>query len=230
MKLNQWLSACSLLFLVSCGNPPTDKTVAAEDNETTENSVETENKKIILFFGNSLTAGYGVQPDESFPARIQQRIDSLNLPYMVVNAGVSGETTTGGLGRIDWVLKNQKVDIFVLELGANDGFRGIDVNETRQNLMGIIDKVEAANPDVDIILAGMLVPPNMGMEYSKAYEAIFPEVAQQKQVDLIPFLLKDVGGVDSLNQGDGIHPNPAGAQILADNTWVILEKYLQGQD
>lgn len=230
MKLNQWLSACSLLFLVSCGNPPTDKTVAAEDNETTENSVETENKKIILFFGNSLTAGYGVQPDESFPARIQQRIDSLNLPYTVVNAGVSGETTTGGLGRIDWVLKNQKVDIFVLELGANDGLRGIDVNETRQNLMGIIDKVEAANPDVDIILAGMLVPPNMGMEYSKAYEAIFPEVAQQKQVDLIPFLLKDVGGVDSLNQGDGIHPNPAGAQILADNTWVILEKYLQEQD
>jgi acyl-CoA thioesterase-1 len=230
MKLNQWLSACSLLFLVSCGNPPTNKTVAAEDNETTENSVETENKKIILFFGNSLTAGYGVQPDESFPARIQQRIDSLNLPYTVVNAGVSGETTTGGLGRIDWVLKNQKVDIFVLELGANDGLRGIDVNETRQNLMGIIDKVEAANPDVDIILAGMLVPPNMGMEYSKAYEAIFPEVAQQKQVDLIPFLLKDVGGVDSLNQGDGIHPNPAGAQILADNTWVILEKYLQGQD
>ena len=230
MKLNQWLSACSLLFLVSCGNPPTNKTVAAEDNETTENSVETENKKIILFFGNSLTAGYGVQPDESFPARIQQRIDSLNLPYTVVNAGVSGETTTGGLGRIDWVLKNQKVDIFVLELGANDGLRGIDVNETRQNLMGIIDKVEAANPDVDIILAGMLVPPNMGMEYSKAYEAIFPEVAQQKQVDLIPFLLKGVGGVDTLNQDDGIHPNPAGAQILADNTWVILEKYLQEQD
>ncbi len=227
MNLRPLFPALLLLIATGACNSESQKKAPTntEATEQIKSDSHTDNK-VILFFGNSLTAGYGVQPDESFPARIQQRIDSLELPYSVVNAGVSGETTTGGLGRIDWVLKNQKVDIFILELGANDGLRGIPVNETRQNLMAIIDKVRAANPDVEIILAGMLVPPNMGPEYSKAYEVIFPEVAQKKEVDLIPFLLKDVGGVDSLNQEDGIHPNPAGARILADNTWEILEKYL----
>ncbi len=218
-----------VLTLISCGTEPTSTTSGEDEKSIQLETQKTSNKKVILFFGNSLTAGYGVQPEESFPARIQQRIDSLKLPYTVLNAGVSGETTSGGLSRLEWVLKNQKVDIFILELGANDGLRGIPVNETRQNLMAIIDKVQAANPDVEIILAGMLVPPNMGPEYSKAYEVIFPEVAQKKEVDLIPFLLKDVGGVDSLNQDDGIHPNPAGARILAENTWEVLEKYLDNK-
>ncbi len=216
-----------LIFIAGCNSESTTaEPVNTDVSEQSEPKKNTD-KKVILFFGNSLTAGYGVQPEESFPARIQQRIDSLELPYIVVNAGVSGETTSGGLSRLEWVLKNQKVDIFILELGANDGLRGIPVNETRQNLMAIIDKVQSANPDVEIILAGMLVPPNMGQDYSKAYEVIFPEVAQKKEVDLIPFLLKDVGGVDSLNQDDGIHPNPAGARILAENTWEVLEKYLK---
>ncbi len=215
-----------LIFIAGCNTESTTaEPVNTDVSEQSEPNKNTD-KKVILFFGNSLTAGYGVQPDESFPARIQQRIDSLELPYIVVNAGVSGETTSGGLSRLEWVLKNQKVDIFILELGANDGLRGIPVNETRQNLMAIIDKVRSANPDVEIILAGMLVPPNMGQDYSKAYEVIFPEVAQKKEVNLIPFLLKDVGGVDSLNQDDGIHPNPVGARILAKNTLEVLEKYL----
>ncbi len=226
MNLRLLFPALFLLVIVACTSDSAVDTPSEKDSAEQSETTDTSNKKVILFFGNSLTAGYGVQPEESFPARIQQRIDSLELPYAVVNAGVSGETTSGGLSRLEWVLKNQKVDIFILELGANDGLRGIPVNETRQNLMAIIDKVQAANPDVEIILAGMLVPPNMGPEYSKAYEVIFPEVAQKKEVDLIPFLLKDVGGVDSLNQDDGIHPNPAGARILAENTWEVLEKYL----
>ncbi len=227
MKLRTLFGTLAMAFAtLSCNSEPSAQTSEEAENSTRLSTENTSNKKVILFFGNSLTAGYGVQPEESFPARIQQRIDSLELPYTVVNAGVSGETTSGGLSRLEWVLKNQKVDIFILELGANDGLRGIPVNETRQNLMAIIDKVQAVHPDVEIILAGMLVPPNMGPEYSKAYEVIFPEVAQKKEVDLIPFLLKDVGGIDSLNQDDGIHPNPAGARILAENTWKVLEKYL----
>ncbi len=227
MKIKALYPALLLSFALFSCNGETEKTINKENEIEETEQTKTTSKKVILFFGNSLTAGYGVQPDESFPSRIQQRIDSLELPYTVVNAGVSGETTTGGLGRVEWVLKNQKVDIFILELGANDGLRGIPANETRQNLMAIIEKVREANPEVKIILAGMLVPPNMGPDYSKAYEVVFPEVAEVKEVDLIPFLLKDVGGVDSLNQDDGIHPNPAGARILAENTWDVLEKYLE---
>lgn len=217
----------ALFTLGACHTEPEPNASEANAESTEPGYKMTADKKVILFFGNSLTAAYGVKPEESFPGRIRQRLDSLGYNYQVVNAGVSGETTSGGLGRIDWVLSRQEVDIFVLELGANDGLRGIPVKETRQNLKKLIDKVRAKNPDVEIILAGMMVPPNMGPDYSQEYEAIFPEVAQTKEVDLIPFLLKDVGGVDSLNQDDGIHPNPKGAKIVAQNVWEVLEGHLE---
>ena len=181
----------------------------------------------ILFFGNSLTAGYGLDdPNKAFPALIQQKIDSLNLNYTVTNAGLSGETTAGGKSRLNWVL-DQEVDVFVLELGANDGLRGIPLEETRKNLQAIIDAVRAKNPETKIVLAGMQLPPNLGADYTKGFQEIFPQLAEKNNTALIPFLLKDVGGIARLNQGDGIHPTAQGAEIVANNVWEILSPILQ---
>lgn len=224
----KYLYPLLLAFLILAGCTQTSET--ASKDQAIPQKKETENqkpKKVILFFGNSLTAGYGLKPEESFPARIGQRLDSLGFPYKVVNSGVSGETTSAGLSRIDWVLSRQPVDIFVLELGANDGLRGIPPEETEKNLKAIIDKVQDTYPNAEIILAGMMVPPNMGSHYSQTYEKVFPEVAEDKDVALVPFLLEDVGGVDSLNQDDGIHPNARGAQIMAQNVWDVLKESLE---
>jgi acyl-CoA thioesterase-1 len=210
-----------LIFCVSCGENATKKQenpAAIEQSEKNENS--TASKKI-LFFGNSLTAGMGLDPEEAFPAVIQQKLDSLGLPFEVINAGLSGETTAGGKNRIAWLL-NQEVDIFVLELGANDGLRGIPLEETRNNLQAIIDEVREKNSATKIVLAGMQIPPNMGMEYTSGFKNIFPELAAKNNVSLIPFLLKDVGGIPELNQADGIHPTVEGQQILAENVWEVL--------
>jgi len=209
-------------ILLGCNNTESEKTPQEGRTETPTISEKVDQKKVIIFFGNSLSAGYGVEADESFPAVIQARIDSLNLPYTVVNAGVSGETSATGLSRIDWVLDKQKVDVFVLELGANDGLRGLPPAETKKNLIAIIDRVRKAYPEAEIILAGMMVPPSMGEEYSSRYNPIYGEIQKETNVALIPFLLENVGGIDSLNQSDGIHPNAAGARILAENTWEIL--------
>lgn len=187
--------------------------------------------KTILFFGNSLTAGYGLDdPDQAFPALIQQKIDSLDLPYKVINAGLSGETTAGGKSRVDWLLKKQQVDVFVLELGANDGLRGIATEETYANLKAIIEKVRASNPDVEIVLTGMQVPPSMGQKYSKDFREVFTRVAQEENVALVPFLLEGVGGEADLNQSDGIHPTEEGQKILASNVWEILQPLLQEKE
>ena len=180
---------------------------------------------MILFFGDSLTAGYGLDKGEAFPEILQQKIDSLELSYRVVNAGLSGETTSGGKNRIDWVLK-QNVDVFVLELGANDGLRGIPVAETKNNLQEIIDFVREQNPEIEIILAGMQIPPNMGQEYTREFRAIFPDLAEENNVNLIPFLLEDVAGIPELNQQDGIHPTAEGQEILAENVWDVLKPIL----
>jgi acyl-CoA thioesterase-1 len=184
-----------------------------------------EKVKTIVFFGNSLTAGYGVDPSEAFPALVQDKIDSLQLPYKVVNAGLSGETTAGGKSRIDWILR-QPVDIFVLELGGNDGLRGIPIAETSKNLQAIIDRVREKYPHVKIILAGMQIPPNMGKNYASAFRVVFQQLAANNQIDLIPFLLENVGGVSYLNQADGIHPNPEGHRIVAENVWKVLRGLL----
>ena len=181
--------------------------------------------KTIVFFGNSLTAGYGLDPAESFPSLIQEKIDSADLNYRVVNAGVSGETSAGGNGRIDWILK-QPVDVFVLELGANDGLRGIRVDETKKNLQAIIDKVKNRYPQAKLVLAGMQIPPNMGEKYALEFRNLFPELAQKNNMTLVPFLLAGVGGIRDLNQQDGIHPSSKGARIVAQNVWNVLQQLL----
>lgn len=198
-----------------------DKPSDTEEVKSTE-----EEREVIVFFGNSLSAGYGLKPEQSFPALIQDRIDSLGYPYEVVNAGVSGETTSGGASRVDWVLR-RPVDIFVLELGGNDGLRGIPPEESRKNLQTIIDKVKDRHPDAEIILAGMEAPPNMGPEFTRDFRRIYPELAAENDVTLLPFLLEGVGGESSLNQADGIHPNEEGARIVAENVWEVLEPLLE---
>jgi acyl-CoA thioesterase-1 len=221
---------CYFLFVFtcfSCRDTKNEEAVVITDDTEVSQSLESTNTKdkTILFFGDSLTAGMGLNIEEAFPAVIQRKIDSLGLPYKVINAGISGETTAGGKNRIDWVL-NQKVDIFVLELGANDGLRGVPLTETRRNLQAIIDIVKKKNPDTKIILAGMQIPPNLGIEYTTEFNNIFSELAAKNNLTLIPFLLENVAGIADLNQNDGIHPTAEGHKILADNTWVILKEYL----
>lgn len=189
-------------------------------------SANAQDQKTIVFFGNSLTAGLGVQPKQSFPGVIQQKLNDAGYPYRVVNAGLSGETSAGGLARIDWVLKNNPVDIFVLELGANDGLRGLQIEQTKNNLARIIEKVRAKSPDAKIILAGMQMPPNLGQEYVERFRQIFEELANQYRISLIPFLLDGVGGQPKYNQADGIHPNVEGHKILAENVWEKLKPLL----
>lgn len=183
-------------------------------------------KKTIVFFGNSLTAGYGVSPTQAFPALIGHKIDSLHLPYQVVNAGLSGETSADGKSRIGWILK-QPVSIFVLELGGNDGLRGIPLAGTTANLQAIIDSVKTRYPDARIVLAGMQIPPNLGADYGTAFRNIFPKLAAANHAVLIPFLLQNVGGIPQLNQADGIHPTAAGHKIVAQNVWQVLAPLLK---
>lgn len=182
--------------------------------------------KRILFFGDSITAGYGIDKENAFPALIQQKIDSLGWNYKSVNAGLSGETSAGGLRRVDWMLR-QPVSVFVLELGGNDGLRGIDLDVTKKNLQKIINKVEAEYPEAKIVLAGMQVPPNLGPEYTEKFKQMYPELAKANDSALIPFLLEDVGRNPERMQGDGIHPNVEGHRILAETVWDTLKPILQ---
>ncbi len=215
-----------LMVLLSCNNNRNSNTLTKEKETDTTTSVNSSVKlKAIVFFGNSLTAGYGVDPTEAYPALIQNIIDSLNLKYKVINAGVSGETSAGGNGRIDWILR-QPVDVFVLELGGNDGLRGIPLTETSKNLQAIIDKVKAKYPDANIVLEGMQIPPNMGQQYATEFKNIYPELAAKNKALLVPFLLKNVGGNVKLNQQDGIHPTPEGHKIVAQNVWEVLKVIL----
>jgi acyl-CoA thioesterase-1 len=221
-----------ICLCVACQSNNTDK----QNTSTAQQSAETPSApsaadaapKTILFFGNSITAGYGLEPSQAFPALIQQKIDSAGWNYTVINSGLSGETTAGGKNRIGWVLR-QKVDVFVLELGGNDGLRGVELESTRKNLQAIIDTVRAKNPDVQIVLAGMQIPPNMGPDYTSKFRTIFPELAQKNNLPLIPFLLEGVGGIAKLNLPDGIHPTPEGHQIVAENVWKVLEPILRQQ-
>lgn len=192
--------------------------------EANKEPIET-GREVILFFGTSLTAGMGLDPNEAYPAVIQQKIDSLQLPYEVINAGLSGETTAGGKNRINWVL-HQEIAVFVLELGANDGLRGVPLEETKKNLQEIIDVVKAKNSATKIVLVGMEIPPNMGEAYTTEFRNIFPQLAEQNNAVLVPFLLQDVGGVPELNQQDGIHPTAEGQKILARNVWKVLQTVL----
>jgi acyl-CoA thioesterase I len=185
-----------------------------------------EQSKAILFFGDSLTAGYGIDPAYAFPSLIQEKIRANGWNFQVISAGVSGETTAGGLRRVDWVLQ-RSVDIFVLELGANDGLRGQSIENARENLQAIMDRVKSKYPHVRIVLAGMQIPPNLGREYTARFRAIFPKLAQENNATLIPFLLEGVGGVPRLNLPDGLHPTPQGHKLVADNVWQVLEPVLR---
>jgi len=180
-----------------------------------------DSRRVILFIGTSLTAGLGLDPDQAYPAVVARRLDSLGENYEVVNAGVSGETSADARRRMGWLLRRPAA-VIVLETGANDGLRGLGASALRENLQAIIDTVKAVEPGARIILAGMEAPPNMGPQYTAQFRATFPGLAKENGLALIPFLLAGVGGVDTLNQADGIHPNVRGAELVASNVMRVL--------
>lgn len=182
--------------------------------------------KTVLFLGDSITAGYGVDPSQAYPAIIQNKIDAKGWRFKVINAGQSGDTSAGGLSRLDWLLKN-RIDILVLELGGNDGLRGLPVENTKKNLQAIIDRTRKRYPQVKIIIAGMKLPPNWGGDYSRRFEAMFSELAKKNSTALIPFVLEGVGGMRYLNLSDAIHPTPEGHKMVAANVWKVLEPVIK---
>lgn len=175
----------------------------------------------IVILGDSITAGYGLSPKQAYPALLQEKIDSVQLPFAVVNAGVSGDTTAGGLRRVTWAMA-RGADVLVIALGGNDGLRGIPPEETAKNLLGIVEKARKKNPEILILIAGMQMPDNMGKDFTSRFKAVFPEVAKESETLLIPYLLEDVGGIAELNQPDRIHPTPEGQKIVAENIWKVL--------
>lgn len=212
-------------LLVGCGNNKKKNNQQESPTVQAGKTVAKESAPHIVFFGTSLTAGYGLDPEEAYPALIQKKIDAAGLNYKVINAGLSGETSAAGKSRIDWLLK-QPMDIFVLELGANDGLRGLSVRETEANLQAVIDKVKAKYPEVKLMMLGMQMPPNMGAKYTGDFKAVFGHLADKNKMVYVPFLLEGVGGVAKLNQKDGIHPTAEGQEILAENVWVKLKGQL----
>jgi acyl-CoA thioesterase-1 len=222
-------AGAAFFLLASCGRTgerrlSASRVAASADSSPVPLQSPTPNpqSRLIVFLGTSLTAGLGLDPSRAFPALIQRKLDSLHLPWRTENAGVSGETSAGALRRLDWVLKDAPT-ILVVETGANDGLRGLDVDTTRANLEAIARRARAAVPGLRVVLAGMEAPPNLGTRYTTRFRAIFRDVAAREHLALIPFLLSGVGGVDSLNQADGIHPNVRGERIVAANVWRVLE-------
>lgn len=228
MKNIQLMFLFCLFIVCGCNQkePQTsDKTVRISTE--TPASLAQISKKNILFFGNSLTAAYGLDDvAKGFVSLTQERIDSLNLAYHCINAGLSGETTAGGNSRIDWVIDQQPVDVFMLELGGNDALRGLPPAESEKNLQSIIDKVKKKYPSVKIVLAGMEAPRNMGGKYISDFHNIYANLAKRNKVTLIPFILENVGGIASLNQKDGIHPTPEGNKIIVETIWATLKPLL----
>lgn len=198
-----WLSLLSLLACVQYARAAPDA------------------KRTIVFLGDSITAGFGVELAEAYPSLIESNLLAARLPYQVVNAGVSGDTTSDGLRRMDWLLR-RPIDILIVALGGNDGLRGIAPDVSRKNLQGIIDKARKRYPEVQVVVAGMQMPPNMGEEYTRGFREIFSEIASGNRAALIPFLLADVGGIPELNQPDHIHPTPEGHKKVAANVWKVL--------
>ena len=214
-----------LLACLGCGSESASRK-NVEEKGVAEGRDGVDPRPTILFFGTSLTAGLGLDPEEAYPAVIQRKLDSAGLAYRAVNAGVSGETSAAGLRRIDWLLQ-QPVAVLVLELGANDALRGQDLAAARQNLQAIIDRTKARYPDVRLVVAGMQAPPNLGLRYTREFRELFTNLARDNDAALIPFLLEGVAAVPELNQTDGMHPNAEGARRLADNVWQVLEPVLR---
>jgi acyl-CoA thioesterase I len=182
--------------------------------------------KTLVFLGDSLAAGFGLQPREAFPALIAEKVRAAGLPFEVQNAGLSGDTSAGGLRRVDWLLQHP-IDVLVIELGGNDGLRGLPAKSLKANLQAIIDKAKEKSPTLKIVVAGMQIPPNLGADYAADFARVFAELARENNAVLIPFLLQGVGGHRDLNQPDMIHPNAAGHQIVADLVWRTLEPILR---
>lgn len=182
----------------------------------------------IVVLGDSITAGYGLDPTQAYPALLQQKIDAAGLPFIVVNAGVSGDTTSGGLRRVEWAL-GPGADVLIIALGGNDGLRGISPKQTAENLAGIIKRARAKVPALTVIVAGMQMPGNMGREFVEQFSAVFPSVAKENDAVLMPFLIAGVGGVAEFNQADLIHPNAEGQKRVAENVWMVLRKVVQAR-
>ncbi|MFO8099059.1 MAG: arylesterase [Salinibacter sp.] len=230
---------CGVLFLSGCetdrsnsgtASPDTAETAAPDttqsDARSSPDTTASEGVRVLVL-GNSIAAGSGVSSQEAFPAQLQRKIDSLDWNVTVQNAGVSGATTAGGLRRINWLLE-RPVDVLVLELGGNDGLRGVDLTETRDNLTAIIDTTLSRYPDARVLLAGMRIPPNMGSDYTERFRDLYPSIAEQyERVTLSPFILRNVATVDSLMQDDGIHPTAAGQRRVAENVWETLQPILE---
>lgn len=247
------LTAIGLLtFLPACGGAEDPGALRSPDREVAATDAATEaapssappasqsptsatdtlpERGVVLFLGTSLTEGHGLAnaQEHAFPSRVQARIDRAALPFRVVNAGVGGDTSAGGLRRLEWLLR-MPVRVLVIELGANDGLRGQDVDALRGNLLAVIGRTRARYPEVEILLAGMRAPPNLGQRYTESFSAVFPEVAGEADVTLIPFLLEGVGGIRELNQADGIHPSVEGHEIIAGTVWAGLEPVLRRID
>jgi acyl-CoA thioesterase-1 len=181
----------------------------------------------VVILGDSITAGYGLSPSDAYPAVLQQKTDAAHLNYQVVNAGLSGDTTAGGLRRVDWAL-SAGAKVLVIALGGNDGLRGIPPQQTEANLNGIIQKAKAKVPGLIVIVAGMQMPASMGAEFAHAFGELFPHVAKANGALLVPYLLKDVGGIEKLNQPDFIHPTAEGQKKVAENVWAVLKDVLAG--
>ena len=185
-----------------------------------------ESETVILFLGDSLTAGYGVMKEDSYPSCIEREIKNSGIQARVINAGISGNTTAGGLRRVDWYFK-QRIDVLVIALGANDGLRGINPDSSKKNIQSIIEKSRSYNSNLKILLTGMKVPPSMGSDFSDKFSKIFPELARENKCTFMPFLLHNVGGHKEMNLADGIHPNPLGHQTICKNLWNQLKPLLK---
>lgn len=221
-------AAIPVVLVAACAGAGSDD--AARSNETRAGDLATAEAQheTILFLGTSLTAGYGVGADSAFPAILGRMIESAGLPFRVVNAGMSGETSAGGLRRLEWSLQ-QPVSVLFLELGANDGLRGLDPDQMRANLDSIIAKTRDRNPDADVIIAGMQAPPNMGPAFTTRFRRVFTDLARAHDAALVPFLLEAVAGDPALNQDDRIHPTAAGHRVIAATVWPVLEPVLRAR-
>jgi acyl-CoA thioesterase-1 len=217
--LRLFIPGASLLFIMSSAVLPVASVLGADDEDSLQ-------RRTILVLGDSLAAGAGVEPVQAFPALIQDKIDKAGWKYEVINAGVSGDTSADGLARLGWLLK-RKIDVLLLELGGNDGLRGIPVSATRTNLQTIIDRAKLKYPSASIVIAGMRMPPNMGQDYTKAFQMMYSELSEKNSAALVPFLLEGVGGHPDLNQADRIHPTAEGHKIVAENVWKVLKPALE---
>lgn len=221
-----WVFAILLAGCATEDAPRSPAPAPEGPSETRQASDERDARPVVVFLGNSLTAGMGVSPLEAYPALVQQSIDQAGLAFRVVNAGVSGETTAGGLRRVEAIL-GEGPTVLVVALGGNDALRGVPPAQVRENLQGILDRARSSSQILRIVIMGMLAPPNLGQAYTNAFREVFPDVAVANDADLVPFLLEGVAADPELNQADGIHPTAEGHRVMAETVWQVLEPSLR---